>query len=160
MATAIQTQHEYIDTALLTKEQRTALESFWKGGFHKKASLTHHLLYAMLRGKDWRKTATPPTNTVKVENGALTGWCFWNAYRTVKYSGWVVVNNHSLKRIDRFINDFDGTVTPEMLASLHSRLPTIGKEHVTLIEANKIMPWWEGYHVNWTCPAYLDAHGE
>lgn len=34
-----------------------------------------YILYAILRGKNWRKTATPPTNPIKLENGALTGWC-------------------------------------------------------------------------------------
>lgn len=33
-------------------------------------SLKHHILYAILRGKDWRKAFTPISNKVKLANGA------------------------------------------------------------------------------------------
>lgn len=33
-------------------------------------TLAHHVLYAILRGKDWRKCFTPVTNEVKLANGA------------------------------------------------------------------------------------------
>lgn len=33
-------------------------------------SLAHHILYAVLRGKNWGKCFTPITNKVKLENGA------------------------------------------------------------------------------------------
>lgn len=34
---------------------------------------SHHLLYAILRGKDWRKCYTPVTNSIKIENGQTPG---------------------------------------------------------------------------------------
>jgi hypothetical protein len=34
----------------------------------------HHLLYQMLRGKDWRKSITSITNKRKLENGAVWNW--------------------------------------------------------------------------------------
>lgn len=147
MATAIQTQREYTRTALLTKDQRTALESYWKGGFHKQARLTHHLLYAMLRGKDWRKAATPPTNTVKVENGALTGWCFWDAY-AILYTrvGW-----HHAEPAERLASPWEGTVTQDMLAEIRCRLPHPNAVRVAILDSKH----------TWACPAYhLDAAGE
>ena len=33
-----------------------------------------HYLYAILRGKDWKKGFTPPSNSTKIENGAFQGW--------------------------------------------------------------------------------------
>lgn len=34
-----------------------------------KLQFSHHLLYAILRGKDWRKCYTPVSNPIKIENG-------------------------------------------------------------------------------------------
>ena len=36
----------------------------------KTLTLAHHILYAILRGKDWRKTFTPVTSEIKLANGA------------------------------------------------------------------------------------------
>jgi len=49
-----------------------AIQSHWKSlQDNPEVSLTleHHILYAILRGKDWRKCFTPITNPVKLANG-------------------------------------------------------------------------------------------
>ncbi len=38
-----------------------------------KLNFSHHLLYAILRGKDWRKCYTAVTNPIKIENGDIPG---------------------------------------------------------------------------------------
>ena len=42
-------------------------------------TLAHHILYAILRGKDWRKTFTPITNEVKLANGLAPDWALTEA---------------------------------------------------------------------------------
>lgn len=48
----------------------------------------HHLLYAVLRGKDWRKGFILPTNEIKVNNGGMCCKGYYSTYYTVmsKYS--------------------------------------------------------------------------
>lgn len=43
----------------------------------------HHLLYAALCGKDWRKGFTPITNKVTLENGGHYNWDLWDALNGV-----------------------------------------------------------------------------
>ena len=46
---------------------------------------THHLLYCALMGKDWRRGFTPPTNPVKLENGAYEGWILFQCLMQLHY---------------------------------------------------------------------------
>jgi hypothetical protein len=39
----------------------------------KSLTAAHHLLYLILRGKNWQKAFTPMTNAVKIRNGGLSG---------------------------------------------------------------------------------------
>lgn len=40
----------------------------------KNLTCAHHLLYLILRGKNWLAALTPPTNRRKLDNGAYYGW--------------------------------------------------------------------------------------
>lgn len=51
-------------------------------------ALEHHILYAILRGKDWRKCFTPITNEVKLTNGAQKDLALSRAlYRINSHNG-------------------------------------------------------------------------
>jgi hypothetical protein len=47
----------------------------------KELGCAHHLLYAILRGKNWQKGLTPISNVVKLTNGAAYGWVGRRAIR-------------------------------------------------------------------------------
>jgi hypothetical protein len=66
---------------------------------------THHLLYLILLGKDWRKAFTCPTNRRKIENGAFWGWVLFRA----------LVALHMPSSEVELLAPFDGLVTPMML---------------------------------------------
>jgi hypothetical protein len=62
-------KEEYRDNAF------EAIKSHWKSLQDNpdiRLSLEHYILYAILRGKDWRKCFTPITNTVKLTNGMVS----------------------------------------------------------------------------------------
>ena len=65
----------------------------------------HHLLYLILRGKDWRKAFTPITRVSKLENGAFSNWGLFNALYAL----------HSKQSQADLLAPFAGLVTPEML---------------------------------------------
>lgn len=50
----------------------------------KRLTCEYHLLYLILRGKNWMAALTPPTNRRKLDNGALVGWSGRRALSTVK----------------------------------------------------------------------------
>jgi len=66
-----------------------ALERQWKivvNGPQKHAlGPEHHLLYAALRGKDWRRGFAPITNRRKLDNGAFHGWGALVALRRIHF---------------------------------------------------------------------------
>lgn len=68
-------------------------------------TLAHHILYAILRGKDWRKCFTPITNEVKLANGAAPDYAFTQAFYRLN------------SRLDVF-NDFASLIEPEQCAKL------------------------------------------
>lgn len=75
----------------------------------------HHLLYLALRGKDWRKGFTPPSNPRKLANGAFVGWALFRALRTL----------HSQVAEPKVLAPFAGLVTPQMLRQLQTHLPLL-----------------------------------
>ena len=75
----------------------------------------HHLLYLALLGRDWRKGFTPPTNPVKLANGAFSGWAFFKALQLF----------HSNYHEDWLLAPFDGLVAPAMLAQIRERVPKV-----------------------------------
>lgn len=87
---------------------------------HQSISAEHHLLYAVARGKDWRKGFTLPTNPNKRANG----------YRPAVESSltWL----HSPYRTNAILDAFEGTITPEGLTTLLSLVPETFGEHAYL----------------------------
>ena len=73
----------------------------------------HHLLYLALRGKDWRKGFTPPTNRLKLDNGAFEGWKLFRATAIL----------HMGSCEEELLAPFDGVVTPAMLQRLRELIP-------------------------------------
>lgn len=76
-------------------------------------TVTHHLLYLALLGKDWRKAFTCPTNKRKLENGTFLGWKLFRALQIIQ----------SKFAEQELLAPFDGLVTPQMLAELRKLLP-------------------------------------
>jgi len=50
-------------------------------------TLAHHILYAVLRGKDWRKCFTPVSSEVKLANGARADYTLSEAMYSLGRSG-------------------------------------------------------------------------
>lgn len=68
-------------------------------------TLAHHILYAILRGKDWRKAFTPISNEVKLANGARAELALTEA-------------QYSLNARLSVFNDFAPLIDPETCAEL------------------------------------------
>ncbi len=68
-----------------------ALERHWSALVNSPARKTlgpqHHLLYQVLRGKDWRKGFAPITNQRKLANGAFHDWGLHHALRRLHAAG-------------------------------------------------------------------------
>jgi hypothetical protein len=84
---------------------------------HRRHELTaaHHLLYAALRGRDWRRGFTPIRRPSKLAGGAFAGWALFDAL-------WQLQSVH---RESQLLAPFDGLVTPTMLAELRPLLPSV-----------------------------------
>ena len=99
-----------------TPDSYNALQHHWSSLIRSERrhelSAAHHLLYLALRGKDWRKAFTCPSNPVKLANGAFLGWVLFRA-RDMIYSKW---------REAELLAPFDGLVTPVMLAQVRTLL--------------------------------------
>lgn len=68
-------------------------------------TLSHYIVYAILRGKDWRKCFTPVTNEIKIINGMAPTASLRQAMFDLKY------------KLNVF-NDFKPLVNPEECANL------------------------------------------
>jgi len=68
-------------------------------------TFSHYILYAILRGKDWRKTFTPVSNEVKIANGARADWSLTEAQYRLN------------SRLDVF-NDFAPLIDPKVCSTL------------------------------------------
>jgi len=82
-----------------------AIQSHWKSlQDNPEISLTleHHILYAILRGKDWRKCFTPITNTVKLSNGMV-------ADQSLNHALWRLSNKESAYTLFEPIIDVEKT---------------------------------------------------
>jgi hypothetical protein len=78
----------------------------------------HHMLYAMLRGRDWRKGFAIPVNPNKVLNGALCMWSMRTAFAIIEFAG---RDDHAATDV---LAVFEGTLTNESLHALHQVLPS------------------------------------
>lgn len=70
-----------------------------------KLTLAHYIVYAVLRGKDWRKCFTPVTNEIKIINGTSPNASLRQAKFDLKY------------KLSVF-NDFEPLVSAEECAKL------------------------------------------
>jgi hypothetical protein len=73
----------------------------------------HHLLYAILLGKDWRKGFTPISNRRKLDNGAYYAWRLFGALAAL----------HLSSTQAELLAPFDGLVTPRMLEQVRKLVP-------------------------------------
>ena len=93
------------------------LHTHWRGliqsGAGRALRPEHFLLYQALRGKDWRKSFAPITNTKKLENGGFWAWGRLRALSAV----------HSSFSQEALLQPFGGIVTTEALARVRTRLP-------------------------------------
>jgi hypothetical protein len=74
---------------------------------------THHLLYLILLGKDWRKGFTGVTNQRKLDNGAYHGWILFRAI--------AALHRPSCKA--ELLAPFDGLVKPQTLDHVRRLVP-------------------------------------
>src|SRR5258708_30846044 len=93
------------------------LRLYWRGlvSSSRKHELTaaHHLLYAILLGRDWRKGFTCITNRRKLDNGAFHGWMMFRAVAAL----------HKPSYEAELLAPFDGLVTPKMLHYIRQVVP-------------------------------------
>ena len=63
------------------------LKRVWmEAGLHKDSDPAVHILYMVLRGRDYRKGLTAPTNPNKIANGGLENWAAKRAIRSLRRS--------------------------------------------------------------------------
>jgi len=97
----------------------------------------HFVLYAILRGRDWRKGFTIPTRENKKNNRAdlvarniVRGYWDsndWYIERGQGKSQAAPTPDHLVKLMETFLSPFKGTVTIEMLLEVGEKLgPTVG----------------------------------
>lgn len=79
----------------------------------KKIKAEHHLLYLILRGKDWRKGFTPATNSTKLVNGYKPDHAIKQAMSYI-YSNWYK---------DKLFAPFAELTTPEAQKLIQDLLP-------------------------------------
>lgn len=80
-----------------------------------KLDAAHHLLYLALRGKDWRKGFTPPSNQRKIDNGAFEGWILFSSLARIHSPVWE----------NWLLEPFAGHVTLATLEHLRRFLPKV-----------------------------------
>lgn len=72
----------------------------------------HYLLYAVLRGKDWRKAFTPLSNQRKLANGAFYNWGLLRALYQLHHEPAAIL-----------LEPLAEVVTPAMLDSVRQKVP-------------------------------------
>ena len=101
-------------------EEYAALESRWSkltnSDAHRNLGPEHHLLYAVLRGKDYRKAFAPVTNARKLENGGFYKWGLVHALRSV-------LGTLGEAATHTLLQPFEGVVSAAMLAHVRQVLP-------------------------------------
>ncbi|MEP7289334.1 MAG: hypothetical protein ABI947_26580 [Chloroflexota bacterium] len=73
----------------------------------------HHLFYAILLGRDWRKGFTCITNCRKLDNGAFYGWALFRAVAAL----------HKPSFEAELLAPFDGLATLTMLQHIRQIVP-------------------------------------
>jgi hypothetical protein len=104
----------------LTADDYTAFQAHWRALLRSERrhdlAAAHHLLYAALLGRDWRKGFTPITNRRKLDNGAFHGWGLFPALYAL----------HSQTCEAWLLAPFAGLVTPDMLHQVRALVPLVG----------------------------------
>jgi hypothetical protein len=77
----------------------------------------HHLLYATLRGKDWRKGFGRITNPRKLGNGSFYGWQLLYARSRIRAAA---MNDQWAKPL---LDPFDNVVSLDMVKAIDALLP-------------------------------------
>lgn len=85
------------------------LKARWKEVGARSGCGSANALYAILRGKDYRKGLTPITNKNKLNNG---GAHQWEGYRALRG-----------RQLEASLHMFDGIVYPEVLIKIQALLP-------------------------------------
>jgi len=107
---------------------------------------THHMVYALLRGRDAMNGFTPITSHTKLENGAYINEGLYEARCELRKLAGSSKNN---KDLEKFLEPFEGTVTLKMLGKLSELCPDIqllesnygkGGQIAKLILASKTKP--------------------
>ena len=115
---------------------------------------THHMVYALLRGRDAMNGFTPITSRNKLENGSYINEGLYEARNELRSSAGSNKNNEAL---EKFLEPFEGTVTLKMLGKLSELCATVellesnygkGGQIAKLILASKTKP--TSYAEMWT----------
>lgn len=123
-------------TASLWLQDATTLEAIrhaWRRAtvdpvIRARLGVSHYLLYAALRGRDWRKSFPPLLDARKIENGEIWHSARVRAVNTVRSAA-----HFGDERAEALLEPFGGTVTLEMLRAVAAVLPGIRVQ--PLIEA-------------------------
>jgi len=82
----------------------------------------HFVLYAVLRGRDWRKGFTTPIKeSKKNNNSAYFAGTLVKRYREIN-DQYTETSEHLVGRMEIFLKPFKGTVTIEMLLASSDRI--------------------------------------
>lgn len=97
-------------------------------------SARYHLLYAILRNKDWRKGFTSATNKNKLANGRTPDDTLISTLRSLNWlidvangsfeKNTVPPSDYQKRFLVSFLEIFKGTITSEMLKGLRPFIPT------------------------------------
>ena len=107
-------------TWFLSEDSFDALTAHWSKLVNdkesrKKLTSVHYMVYAILRGKNWHKCFTKPTNVNKLANG------YHPAYAAKK--AWSVLFN--LRNSDYVLAPFKDFVTPDALVKIRALITSI-----------------------------------
>jgi hypothetical protein len=119
------------------KEHYLKFREIWKQAMNSedkhKLTATHHLLYAMLRNKDWRKCFTPVTRQSKLDNGRTVNDTLYSTFISLSQYLHIAqmladkknTADYNKRIFATFLEPFKDTITLEMLAKLKTFIPTI-----------------------------------
>ncbi len=98
----------------------SALKSYWSRLMRdkerrKSLATGHHLLYLILRGKNWQKAFMPMTNSVKLENGGFSNWRARKA----------LLQLHSVIYAERLLMPFAAFLHPDALCAIRELVPPL-----------------------------------
>lgn len=77
------------------------------------------LIMNAVRGRDWTKSFTPPTNAVKLKNGGVKNWGLVHAIREIE----LALSSSSSLPSEAILHIFEGVVGRKELTMLASMLP-------------------------------------